>query len=63
MLGETITMLTLEDVEVIHGAINSLTFVKSGLTEDDSVERDLLDLSLIPLRALILQQKGEKGSQ
>jgi hypothetical protein len=46
-------MLSLEDIEIIHGAINSLTFVRSGLTEDDSEQRDLLDLSLIPLRTLL----------
>lgn len=53
-------MLTPEDIEVIHGAISSLTFVRSGMTEEDSEQRDLLNQSLIPLRTLILQH--EKGS-
>jgi hypothetical protein len=58
VLGEALAMLTQEDIETLHEAINSLTFVRSGLTENDSEQRDLLNQSLIPLRMLILQQKS-----
>ena len=61
MLGEIVTMLTPEDVEILHGVVNSLTFVRSGLTKDDSEQRDLLNQSLITLRTLIFEQK--KGSE
>jgi len=58
MLGEAIAMLTPEDVEILHGIVNSITFVKTGLNENETKERDLLNQALIPLRTLILEQKG-----
>jgi len=46
--------MTKEDIEELHKGINILTFVRGGLNENESTERDLLNQSLIPLRVLIL---------
>lgn len=50
--------MTKEDIEELHKAINILTFVRSGLNEDESAERDLLNQALIPIRVLILEKDG-----
>ena len=64
MLGETVTMLTLEDVEILHGVLGSLMFVRSGLKgKDDRGQRDLLNQALIPLRTLLLQQREGRERQ
>jgi len=47
--------MTREDVEILHGVISSLTFVKSSLNEEESEQRDLLNQALIPIRTLILK--------
>ena len=57
------TMFTPEDIETLHGVINSLTSVRSGLTEEDSEQRDLLNQALIPVRTLILQQAQKEKRQ
>lgn len=48
--------MTAEDIEILHGVVNSITFIKSGLNEDESEQRDLLNQALIPLRVLILRK-------
>jgi hypothetical protein len=50
-------MLTPEDLDIIQGAVNSIIFVKTGLTEEDSDQRDLLDQSIVSLRTLIVTHR------
>lgn len=46
--------MTIEDIKILQGVVNSITFVRGGLNVSESEQRDLLNQSLIPLRTLIL---------
>ena len=55
--------MTQEDIDIVQGVVNSLTFVRSGLNVDEQVKRELISEALKSLTRFLYHDGSDYPKQ